>query len=79
MEKIAGFTNERDLSNEILTVDLLSEFLHCHPSTIYRLVKMGTIPHFRLGSDLRFDKNLIRTWIRERTYLKPERRRRMAE
>ena len=78
MEKIAGFTNERGLSNEILTVDLLSEFLHCHPSTIYRLVKMGTIPHFRLGSDLRFDKNLIRTWIRERTNSKPERRRRAA-
>ena len=78
MEKIAGSTNEHGLSNEILTVDLLSEFLHCHPSTIYRLVKMGIIPHFRLGSDLRFDKNLIRTWIRERTNSKPERRRRAA-
>ncbi|MGO9057610.1 MAG: helix-turn-helix domain-containing protein [Candidatus Binataceae bacterium] len=79
MEKIAGFTNERDLSNEILTVDLLSEFLRCHPSTIYRLVKMGTIPHFRLGSDLRFDKSLIKTWIRERSNSKPERRRHMAQ
>ncbi len=79
MEKSASSAQERDLSNEILTVDLLSEFLHCHPSTIYRLVKMGTIPHFRLGSDLRFDKGLIRSWIRERTHSKPERRRRMAE
>ena len=79
MERSVGSTHERDLSNEILTVDLLSEFLHCHPSTIYRLVKMGTIPHFRLGSDLRFDKGLIRTWIKERTHLKPERGRRMAK
>jgi len=55
----------RDLTSEILTVDLLSEYLHCHPSTIYRLVKLGAIPHFRLGSDLRFEKGLIRTWIRE--------------
>ena len=79
MEKSASSAQERDLSNEILTVDLLSEFLHCHPSTIYRLVKMGTIPHFRLGSDLIFDKGLIRNWMRERTHSKPERRRRMAE
>lgn len=79
MEKSAVATNENALANEILTVDLLSEFLHCHPSTIYRLVKMGMIPHFRLGSDLRFDKGLIKTWIRERTHSKPQRRRQAAE
>jgi excisionase family DNA binding protein len=65
MERDANVMPARDLASEILTVDLLSDYLHCHPSTIYRLVKLGAIPHFRLGSDLRFEKGSIRTWIRE--------------
>jgi excisionase family DNA binding protein len=74
MERNANVTQAPDLSSEILTVDLLSDYLHCHPSTIYRLVKLGAIPHFRLGSDLRFEKGLIRNWIKEGANVKAERR-----
>ena len=55
-------------SDEIMTVHRLSAFLHCHSSTIYRLVKEGRIPHFRLGSDLRFRKDSIRAWIIRGSY-----------
>ncbi len=59
-------------SDEIMTVDRLAAFLPCHASTIYRLVKSGRIPHFRLGSDLRFRKESIRAWIIEGSHSGPK-------
>jgi excisionase family DNA binding protein len=41
----------------ILTVDEVAHYLHCHMSTIYRLLKHGWIPAFRVGSDWRFNLN----------------------
>jgi excisionase family DNA binding protein len=35
--------------DEIVTLRQLANYLHCHPSTIYWLVKNGQIPAFRLG------------------------------
>jgi excisionase family DNA binding protein len=52
---------------EIMTVKTLSEFLCCHPSTIYRLIKHHSIPAFQLGADWRFHKPDIERWVRERT------------
>ncbi len=43
---------------------MVADYLHCHLSTVYRLVKMGKIPHFKLGGDLRFEKAAIDEWIR---------------
>jgi excisionase family DNA binding protein len=53
----------RNGSNEILTTRMVAEYLHCHLSTVYRLVKQGKIPHFKLGGDLRFEKAAIDEWI----------------
>ena len=53
----------RDSNNEILTTRMVADYLHCHLSTVYRLVKMGKIPHFKLGGDLRFEKVAIDEWI----------------
>lgn len=50
-----------------MTVKTLSEFLCCHPSTIYRLIKHRSIPAFQLGADWRFHKPDIERWVRERT------------
>ncbi|HXR34752.1 MAG TPA: helix-turn-helix domain-containing protein [Candidatus Binataceae bacterium] len=55
----------RDSNNEILTTRMVADYLHCHLSTVYRLVKMGKIPHFKLGGDLRFEKAAIDEWIRK--------------
>lgn len=35
-----------------------------HRSTIYRLIKRGMIPHFRIGSDYRFNREAIDQWWR---------------
>jgi excisionase family DNA binding protein len=37
----------------------LSEYLKVHPSTIYRQLKRGRLPAFKIGSDWRFNVKLI--------------------
>jgi excisionase family DNA binding protein len=49
--------------DEILTVKELGEILQVHPSTIYKLTRLGKIPAFRVGSDWRFRKDVIERWI----------------
>lgn len=48
---------------EVWTVRDLARYLRCHTSTLYRLVNRGQIPHFRLGTDIRFRRSLIKKWL----------------
>jgi excisionase family DNA binding protein len=50
---------------EILTVKEISELLRVHPTTVYKLLRGGRIPSFRVGSDWRFRKDQIERWITE--------------
>jgi excisionase family DNA binding protein len=47
-----------------LTVGELSDHLQIHRSTIYRLLKEGKLPGFRIGSDWRFSVEEIERWQR---------------
>jgi len=49
-----------------LTVAELSEFLQIHRTTIYRLLRQGKLPGFRIGSDWRFSLEAIEEWVRDR-------------
>ncbi len=49
-------------STELLTVAELGEYLHCHRSTIYRLLRKGQLPGFKLGKDWRFSLEEIDAW-----------------
>ena len=53
------------MQSKILTVDELSEYLHVHRTTIYRLLKEGKLPGFRVGSDWRFNSEEIERWQRD--------------
>ena len=46
----------------IMTVREVADFLHVHPSTIYRLLRQGKLPAFRVGSDWRFSREAIDRW-----------------
>ena len=46
----------------VLTVTELAEYLKVHPSTIYRLLKTGQLPAFKIGSDWRFNVEKIDRW-----------------
>ena len=50
-------------TEEVLTAKELARYLRCHVSTLYRLVNRGEIPHFRLGSDIRFRRSAIDKWL----------------
>jgi excisionase family DNA binding protein len=47
----------------VMTLDEVAQFLHVHPSTVYRLLKGRSIPAFKVGSDWRFNKESIERWI----------------
>ena len=50
----------------VLTVRDLSNYLRVHPTTVYRLLKTGQLPAFRVGSDWRFNIEEIDRWRVER-------------
>ena len=47
---------------KVLNVEELCEYLPVHRSTIYRLLKKGHIPGFKVGSDWRFNIESIDEW-----------------
>ena len=59
--------NPMERDHEILTVKDLCDLLQIHQSTLYKLIKAGKIPTFRLGSDWRFRRSQIMRWIAEQT------------
>ena len=57
-EQILTMASDED----ILTIAELSEHLRVHPTTIYRLLREGRIPGFRVGSAWRFSRASIEKW-----------------
>ncbi len=49
----------------LLTVDEVADFLRASPAMIYRLLKRGEIPGFKIGGDWRFDVEEIDRWRAE--------------
>jgi excisionase family DNA binding protein len=50
---------------KVMTLEEVSRYLHVHRSTVYRLLKRGEIPAFRIGSDWRFNIETIDMWRSE--------------
>ena len=50
---------------DIMTVSSLGDYLQCHPSTIYRLLKERKLPAFKVGSDWRFQRAQVDQWIQK--------------
>jgi len=64
---VAPVKSPNSATDQILTVPMLAEYLLCHPSTIYRLLKNRRIPGFRVGSDWRFRRSAIDQWLNKAT------------
>src|SRR5712691_5496187 len=47
---------------KVITVGELSDYLRVHRSTVYRLLKKGQLPGFKIGSDWRFNLETIDKW-----------------
>jgi excisionase family DNA binding protein len=48
--------------SRVMTVKELSDYLKVHPSTVYRQLKRGQLPAFKVGSDWRFNVESIDRW-----------------
>jgi excisionase family DNA binding protein len=48
--------------SQVMTVREVSEYLRVHPTTVYRLLRGGKVPAFRVGSDWRFNVEAIDRW-----------------
>jgi len=51
-----------DNASSILTIRDIAKYLKVHPSTIYRWLKTKHLPAFRVGHDLRFNREEIDRW-----------------
>ena len=55
----------------VITVRALAAYLQVHPSTVYRLAKLGLLPAFKVGSDWRFNREDIEHWRLAQTSQSP--------
>jgi excisionase family DNA binding protein len=55
---------ERSMEGEVLTVQELARILRVNTSTIYRRIKRGGWPAFRVSSDWRFDGDSVEAWLK---------------
>jgi excisionase family DNA binding protein len=61
-QDVNGDLPMKAVHNQILTVRELSDYLRVHPTTVYRLLKGGKLPAFKVGSDWRFNVESIDRW-----------------
>ena len=54
-------------AHEVLTLKELCDLLRIHPPTIYKLLREGRIPSFRIGSEWRFRRDVILRWMAEKS------------
>jgi excisionase family DNA binding protein len=60
-------TKENNQLPKVMTVKEVAEYLRVHASTLYKLVKRGELPAFRIGSDWRFNSEAIDRWLIEQS------------
>lgn len=53
-------------AKQVMTVKDIAEYLDMHPMTIYKFVKNGRIPAFKVGTSWRIKRESIQKWIKER-------------
>jgi len=55
-----------DKRSTALTVSEVAEILSISERQIYKLASLNLIPHFRIGSSLRFDPSQLAAWLRQK-------------
>ena len=50
----------------IMNVKEVAEYLKIHPSTVYKLLRAGDLPAFRIGTDWRFNAEAMDRWCAKR-------------
>jgi excisionase family DNA binding protein len=53
------------MTEAIMTIKEVAEFLKLNEKTAYRLVSVGKIPGFKLGGTWRFHREQLEEWARQ--------------
>jgi excisionase family DNA binding protein len=56
-----------DMTDEILTIKDVAEYLKLSEKTAYRLAAEGSLPGFKVGGSWRFKASKIESWINEQS------------
>lgn len=54
------------MSPELLNVEQVAKILQLHEMTVYRLVKDGKLPGFKVGGRWRFHRSALDDWMVDR-------------
>jgi excisionase family DNA binding protein len=54
------------MSESLLTTKQVAEYLKIDKFTVYRLVEQGKLPAYKVGSQWRFDREFLETWLRQK-------------
>jgi excisionase family DNA binding protein len=46
-----------------MKLDRVADYLNCHKTTLYRLIRSGELPAFRLGGGWRIRRSNLDEWI----------------
>lgn len=55
------------MADKIMTVKEVAKYLDIHPMTLYKLVREGRIPAFKVGGQWRFRKVALDRWVDRET------------
>ena len=59
------WAEQMEKAKAVLTIGEVAEMLRVHPTTVYRLLKRGDIPGFKIGGNWRVSVNALDRWILE--------------
>ena len=63
------WAEQMEKAKAVLTIGEVAEMLRVHPTTVYRLLKRGDIPGFKIGGNWRVSVNALDRWISEMGFL----------
>ena len=59
------------VARDVMDIRQASEYLGISGDTLYRYASEGFVPAFKLGNRWRFKKNLLDSWMDEKSGVKP--------
>ncbi|HEX4156214.1 MAG TPA: helix-turn-helix domain-containing protein [Acidobacteriaceae bacterium] len=68
---MAGGTHAQIAVREVMDIRQAAEYLGISGDTLYRYASEGFVPAFKLGNRWRFRKNLLDSWMDEKSGVRP--------
>ena len=57
--------NDAQNDGEVMTISDVAQYLRISEAKVYELARTGTIPALRIGKSWRFQKDLLKQWVRK--------------